>query len=259
METLHTENYKGYTINIVPDDDMSDLSENVTGDLLVCLKSRDVSGFGYDSAIEYLNNKLKKLSAKQVYARMNTEIKEYIKDTIKYSSSYTGVYDYLDYTSYADWTDDYTELQVLQILCDITKTQYCHYSVHGYCQSDYAEVVYIDNGNFADFYNTAQKQKEYIEACFYGGFISAEIQKDGEHVEWLCGHLEESEAIDEAKSTIDKLYIDDLRKHEQHTKTMIKNRVPILMLWSVKSLLGLCGLYVSGFTIASNVPGLFGL
>ena len=235
MKTLHTEQYKGYIINIVPDDDMSsiyynDLSENANGDLLVCLKSRDVSGFGYDSAIDYLNNKLKKLSARQIYTRMSQDQKDIIKDNANngYYNTYTGVYDYLESTTYADWTENYTELETLQILCDITKTQYCYYSVRGYCQGDYAEVVYIDNGNFADFYNTAQKQKKYIEACFYGGFISAEIQKDGEHVEWLCGHLEESEAIDEAKSTIDKLYIDDLRKHEQHTKTMIKNRVPLL-------------------------------
>jgi len=71
---------------------------------------------------------------------MNIEQKEYIKNEIKYSSSYTGIYDYLNYTSYADWTEYYTELETLQILCDITKTQYCHFAVRGYSQGDYAEV-----------------------------------------------------------------------------------------------------------------------
>ena len=231
MDTLSTETYRGIGIDLYSDYDSSefyysDLKAGYYG-LLVRDDGHQYESFGETQATGLIEKSLDCLDTMAIYRRMPPEAREAMKErahqyeeTIAEYWNGCGFRDYINALEYTDLN----YLERIEAFCNALKID-CHsFSVHGYSQGDYAELLLIDDETFPDFKAAKKHVPESVEHILFTGFISYTVEETGDG---CSGYESEEAAIEDAKECIDS-HLEHLRLQKQgQTKAYIQNHVPI--------------------------------
>lgn len=226
-ETLETVLYRGHEIEIWSDYEScsfyyDDLESGADGQILFKPETRDSKGFGIDRAETFLEAALGKLSSRTIYNRLpdyaREEVKRKAKDYDETIAQHLDAYGIGDYAELIEGS----EIEILETICGICKIDCYSFSVRGYCQGDYAELLLIDNGELSNFAEGSKQVAKYVEHVFFTGFCGFTAGNDS-----CGGYTETKGAIAEGKASIDVMLERERREHEKKTKAYVRNRVPL--------------------------------
>lgn len=220
------EKYKGFTITIESDDDISnmfweDMRTGADGSIVYVYGNRDMYESDDDAVLARIQNEFDKKGIKkniEEYCYYHI-LSEELRDTLK--SSYYEVGDGLnEMVNYLD--EDYIEDSIDLLLLILQKLHIKHdwYESRGYSQGDYLKVLLVEKDGF-------MHNREYIDACLWGGFISYRIENEQTELDGSSGYVIEEEAINDAKEEIDFYLEKQKEKKQAKLKKLIVNKVPL--------------------------------
>jgi len=232
MEPLNTEIYRGIDINTHIDYDScdfmyDDLKLGYNG-LIVRHGGHIYESFGDDAAAKHIERFLDSIPTMSLYKRLPQETRAFMKmEAHRYDNT---IKEYWDQCSYGDYIEamEYASndsIEQIELLCYACKIDTYMFTVRGYSQGDYAELLLIDDGSLGDFQAAKKQIPDFVEHVLFTGFYGYSVEKTGDSCD---GYLEEEEAIQEAKRSIDYYLEQERIKHQEKTKAYIKNHVPIL-------------------------------
>lgn len=230
METLHTEQYNGYTINIYHDyENEWQWNDIKNGDCGLIAFYGNSNFIGFTKLVEdYLNEQLAKFTGRQLLNR----IKKYAPDAIDSIKDDADSYDCTttewlsernnvsDLREYLDNGYESEYLDYLETIANITNTPCTSGCIRGYSQRDWQNYLILNPQDACT--------RDYLEAVYFTGFYSYEVQLNDELVDSCAGYLTGDESTEDAKNHINRHIKQERIKHQEHTKTMIKNHVPLL-------------------------------
>lgn len=248
MDAIYTETYKGFTIEIIPDDSPENPFEAWDCNPPIAVYSdRNITEY----ATQYGNvNSVPTLTREQIKANLKEildllgytsvfglrELRRYT-DTDIADAINDGLSDFLD----NEYTSD--RLKHLESFWQMAGIPALLKTVRGYSQGDYAEVLAVATpefqkacGNEKDFWDNPESLKPSIELfgdwCFgnvYGYTVTDSEGDDTDMSRWgFYGDYDnEYGALSEAKSAIDHHIAYTEKQRTESLKSLIRNRVPL--------------------------------
>jgi hypothetical protein len=250
-EAIHTEEYRGYKIEIYADADARNPWKEWDGNPPIAVYSdRSIDEYG----TEYGNaNEVPNLNREQIKANLPAILNLTGAKTVRGLLRESNI-SLLDYypgsiadaineaiTEFVENQGNSDRLESLETLFNIAGIPALLKSIRGYSQGDYAEVLAIATpkfreamGNPEDYWkDRGLRDSIQLFADWAYGNVSGFVVEDaaGNPVESVWGFYGDYDAeygsLSEAKTAVDS-HLEQLRKdHQRDVKTWIRNRVPL--------------------------------
>jgi len=245
MDIVHTEEFNGFTINIMPDTDARNPFEDWDCNPPIAVYAAYNRGID-EYATQYGNvNSVPILTREQIKANLPA-----ILSILDLSSPFAlRQYDNLhlvdsindQISEYVDDLGDSERLDVLRDLYNMAGMPAVVKSVHGYSQGDYAEVLAVatpefqeacGNGSDFDWIPSLESSIQLFGDWAFGNVYGYQIEdENGEEIDSCWGFYGDYDApfgaVHEAEAAINWHIACDKKDRIEKIKTWIRNRVPL--------------------------------
>jgi len=246
-DIVHTEEFNGYTINIMPDTDAQNPFDDWDCEPPLAVHSGQSRGITEYAVGNGNANSVPALTRSQIVANLSAILSML---EVRSAFAFRG----MGYTDcpiedaindqLSEYVDDQGDSDRLDVLCDLyvmVGIPVVVKDVRGHCQGDWAKVLAVATpefqeacGNSADFDWIASLEAsiQLFEDWAFGNVYGYEVlDADNEHVDSCWGFFGDYDepfgAVHEAQAAINWRISCDRKERIEQIKTWIRNRVPL--------------------------------